>query len=190
MNAQQYQEEIQGISAKATAEASLRAQLAQIDQIWKNTKFTYKVYKEGKDTSYILEEVDDIYTTLDEAMATINMILGSRYVKPMRTEAETWKKQQMLLSKILDNWIFLQKQWMYLENIFTAGDIRKQLLAEASKFDYVDKNFKQLMQKVHKSQNVMKIVKNNPNLNDNLTQWNENLDDIQKQLEKYHETKR
>ena len=86
--------------------------------------------------------MDDIYTTLDESMASVNMILGSRYVKPLRTEAETMKKNFMYLSKVLDNWIMLQKQWMYLENIFVGGDIRKQLSAEASKFDFVDKNFK------------------------------------------------
>jgi len=75
-------------------------------------------------------------------MATINMILGSRYVKPIRTEAEVWKKSLMLLSKVLDNWICLQRQWMYLENIFAGGDIRKQLSSEAMKFDNVDKQFK------------------------------------------------
>ena len=104
----------------------MRSAFNQIEEVWKKVEFKSKVYKEGsKDTSYILEEVDDIYTTLDESMASVNMILGSRYVKPMRTEAENMKKTFMYLSKVLDNWIFLQKQWMYLENIFTAGDIRK-----------------------------------------------------------------
>ena len=36
----------------------------------------------------------------------------------------------------------------------------------------------------------MRTIKNNPNLNDNLTQYNEVLEDIQKQLEKYLEQKR
>lgn len=100
--------------------------MATIEEIWKKVDFKSKVYKEGnKDTSYILEDIDEIYTTLDESMASVNMILGSRYVKPLRTEAEVWKKNLQLLSKVLDNWIFLQKQWLYLENIFTAGDIRK-----------------------------------------------------------------
>jgi dynein heavy chain len=97
-----------------------------VEETWRKVDFKSKVYKEGnKDTSYILEDVDDIYTTLDETLASINMILGSRYVKPMRNEAENWKKNLMLVSKILDEWIFLQKQWMYLENIFAGGDIRK-----------------------------------------------------------------
>ena len=84
--------------------------MATIEEIWKKVDFKSKVYKEGnKDTSYILEDIDEIYTTLDESMASVNMILGSRYVKPLRTEAEVWKKNLQLLSKVLDNWIFLQK---------------------------------------------------------------------------------
>lgn len=79
-----------------------------VEDIWKRVDFKSKIYKENaRETAYILEEIDDIYTTLDESLATINMILGSRYIKPIRTEAEAWKKNLMLLSKILDSWIFL-----------------------------------------------------------------------------------
>ena len=48
------------------------------------------------------------------------------------------------------------------------------------------------MGKVNKGPNVIKIIKNpqNSNLNENLATYNETLDDIQKQLEKYLETKR
>ncbi len=79
---------------------------------------------------------------------------------------------------------------MYLETIFSGGDIRRQLQSEGIKFDHVDKNFKQLMAKVHKLPNVMRTLKTNHNLNENLIQWNEFLDEIQKSLEKYLETKR
>ncbi len=117
-----------------------------MEDVWRRVDFIVKIYKEGtKDTAFILGDVDDIFTTLDETMASINMILGSRYVKPIRNEAEVWKKHLMTLSKVLDNLIFLQKQWMYLENIFASGDIRRQLQAEAVKFDNVDKSFKKLM---------------------------------------------
>jgi hypothetical protein len=76
----------------------LRAQIVQIDEIWKKVEFKTKIYKEGaKDQAFILEDVDDIFTTLDETLATVNMILGSRYVKPIRSEAESWKKNLNLL---------------------------------------------------------------------------------------------
>ena len=46
------------------------------------------------------------------------------------------------------------------------------------------------MQRVHKSPNVMRTLKVVNNLNENLQVYNETLDEIQKQLEKYLETKR
>ena len=46
----------------------------------------------------MLDEIDDIFTSLDEGMAMVNMILGSRYVKPLRTEAEAWKKNLFTLN--------------------------------------------------------------------------------------------
>lgn len=55
-----------------------------------------KQYKD-KD-AYILDEIDDIFTALDEGMAMVNTILGSRYVKPLRNEAETWKKNLFTLN--------------------------------------------------------------------------------------------
>lgn len=79
---------------------------------------------------------------------------------------------------------------MYLENIFAAGDIRRQLAHEATKFDNVDKSFKKLMVQINRLPNVMRTIKSNTNLNDNLTTYNEILDEIQKQLEKYLESKR
>jgi hypothetical protein len=37
------------------------------------------------------------------------MILGSRYVKPLRTEAEKWKKDLMIISSIVEEMILCQK---------------------------------------------------------------------------------
>lgn len=73
----------------------------------------------------ILDEIEDIYTALDESIASVNMILGSRYVKPLREEAEQWKKNLVTLNLIVDEWVNCQKQWIYLENIFAAQDIRR-----------------------------------------------------------------
>jgi len=83
-----------------------------------------------------------VFTALDEGMATINMILGSRYVKPLRSEAEIWKKNLFTLNQVVEEWIICQKQWIYLENIFAAPDIKKQLPTESQRFEQVDKFFK------------------------------------------------
>eukprot|EP00501_MAST-03F_sp_TOSAG23-6_P001833 GSMAST32.ASY1.ANO1.1911.1 assembled CDS len=64
---------------------------------------------------------------------------------------ETWYKKLNLLSDTLDEWVMCQKQWMYLETIFSAEDIQKQLPAESKKFFQTDKEFQGLMRHIQKS---------------------------------------
>lgn len=87
------------------------------------------------------------------------MILGSRYVKPLRDLAEQFKKYLFTLNQIVEEWVICQKQWIYLENIFGAADIKKQLPTESQRFEQVDRFFKQLMIRTGKSPNAMRIVK-------------------------------
>lgn len=85
---------------QATGEFKLRLQLNDLQEVWKNVNFGTKTYKE-KDGVFQLIEVDLVYAALDEGQATINMILGNRYVKVMRTEAELMKKNLQTLSNSL-----------------------------------------------------------------------------------------
>jgi len=94
--------------------------------------------------------LDDIFTALDETLANINLILGSRFVKLLRAEAEKLKKNIITLSDMIDEWIRFQKMWRYLENIFKAPDIGKAMPDETNKFNGVDKYFKTLMQRTQK----------------------------------------
>ena len=55
---------------------------------------------------------------IDDTLANMTMILGSRFVKPLRKEAEEWKKNIMTLSDMVEEWYAVQRAWMYLENIF------------------------------------------------------------------------
>jgi dynein heavy chain len=96
LNAVQFQEDITNISTQASQEASLRSQLNTLDETWKKIDFVVKQYKD-KD-ALIIDEIDEIFEALDEGLSTINIILGSRYVKPLRTEAELWKKNLFTLN--------------------------------------------------------------------------------------------
>ena len=176
------------ISTQAKQEFSLRNQLAELDEQWRKIDLITKPYKD-KD-AFILDEIDEVFQNLDESLAKVNTILGSRYVKPLRAEAESWKQNLFLLNQIVEEWTQCQKQWMYLENIFGAQDIKRQLPTESQRFDGVDRFFKQLMNKTSRNANALRVVKLNPNLLENLRNNNEVLDDIQKRLEDYLEKKR
>ena len=90
MNVVQFQEEIQFISTQASQEASLRRQINVLHEQWRKIDIITKSYKE--DEVNVLDKIEDVFATLDDSLATINTILGSRFVKPLRAEAEGWKR--------------------------------------------------------------------------------------------------
>ena len=50
-------------------------------------------------------------------------MLGSKYVNAIRDNVEDWEKKLSYISDVIDEWLACQRQWMYLENIFSAEDI-------------------------------------------------------------------
>ena len=54
-----------------------------------------------------------------------------------RSEVEKVERNLRLFSDTLDEWLECQRQWLYLETIFSAADIQRQLPAEAKAFSQV-----------------------------------------------------
>ena len=50
----------------------------------------------------------------------------------------------------------VQRQWMYLENIFLGEDIRRQLPRESAEFDEVNANWKTIMTRLNKTKNALR----------------------------------
>lgn len=64
-------------------------------------------------------------------MATIK---ASRYVGPIKTQVEDWDRKLILFAKTLEEWTDSQKKWLYLDQIFAAPDIQRQLPQETKIF--------------------------------------------------------
>ena len=82
-----------------------------------------------------------------------------------------------------------QRNWLYLESIFSAPDIARQLPDEAKMFMQVDKSWKDIMRNVNKLPNALRAATKAGVLEAFQTN-NALLDQIQKCLEQYLETKR
>lgn len=87
---------------------------------------------------------------------------------------------------IIDDWLIVQKNWIYLENIFGSGDIKTKLREEAAKFEQIDKSFKKHMSSTARSKYVYK----NLGSHETWIRYKDTLSEIQKELEKYLEEKR
>ena len=126
---------------------------------------------------------------LDDSTVNIATIAGSRYVGPIKPRVDDWQHKLNLFAETLEEWLVCQRSWLYLESIFSAPDIQKQLPAEAKMFMEVDKSFKEAMRKTAALPNAIRSGCT-PGFLAMFQRNNVLLDEIQKCLEDYLERKR
>nr|CAD7441574.1 unnamed protein product [Timema bartmani] len=120
--------------------------LEDVEEAWKTLEFVVLPHRDMKDV-YILGGVEEIQQTVDESNINMNTIASSRHVGPIKPRVDEWIKQLDLFSTTLDVWLSCQQSWLYLESIFSAPDIQRQLPTEAKMFLIVDKSFKEIMRR-------------------------------------------
>ena len=184
----EFQEDIQRIATEATQEGVLSKMLTKVQDIWRDFEFLLNPYKESKDI-FVLGGIDEVQAALDDSMVTVGTIMASRFVGGIRADVEKMEANLRTLQDVLDEWLAVQKNWMYLEPILSAPDIQKQLPMESKKFNEIDKGFKGIMKQTNENPNCMRRALQ-PDLADKFRKWNDSLDFIQKQLEDYLESKR
>ena len=63
----------------------------------------------------------------------------------VRGDVDKVSQSLRLFSDTLEEWLECQKKWLYLENIFMAPDIQRQLPNETKMFATVDRQFKSIL---------------------------------------------
>lgn len=176
------------ISGQASAEAGLETLLKKVENAWKEQELSIVPHRDYKDI-FILAGIDELQTMLDESNINITTILASRHVGPIKPRVIEWQKSLDLFSETLEEWVACQQTWIYLEAIFSAPDIQRQLPEEARMFTRVDKNWKEIMRAAFKTPlaisnmtrpGVLEVMKTNNAL----------LEQVTRSLEAYLELKR
>lgn len=183
-----FKSEISNISAQASSEASLEEMLSKVNKAWSETEFIVTPYRDNKDV-FILGSIEDIQTLLEDSQITIATIRCSRFIGPIKSEVERWEKTLFLFAETLNEWMACQRSWLYLESIFSSPDIQRQLPDESRMFSHVDRAWKDMMRKTSRSPNALKSG-TVPGYLEILKQNNQSLENIQKCLEDYLESKR
>ena len=186
-----FSEEIEAIQVEATQEAVLEEIfMTKVSQIWRDLSFEVLPYKDSKDI-FILGSVEEIQVQLDDSLVAISTIMASRFGGEIRKKVTQWQQNLILLGETLEEWLTTQRNWMYLETIFSAKDIQKQLPGEYAAFQKVDLGFKDIMRATNNIPNAVEAgTSNGKKLREQFKHYNKDLDKIQKQLEAYLETKR
>mmetsp|Transcript_46773 Transcript_46773/g.83798 ORF Transcript_46773/g.83798 Transcript_46773/m.83798 type:complete len:4084 (-) Transcript_46773:846-13097(-) len=183
-----YKQLVEEQSAVATGEANLQGTLDKIKATWDEIEIETKGHRESKDT-FIIGGVEEVMQVLEDNQVTMQTCLASRFVAGIRSRVESWDKKLTLMWEVIDEWVNVQKAWMYLEFIFSSDDIKRQLPEESRKFAQVDKDFRDLTKKAHNVKNCLAVC-TEPGVLQMLKDNNALLDDVQKRLSDYLETKR
>jgi hypothetical protein len=69
---------------------------SQVEAVWQDLEFKILPYKDLRDI-YLLGGVDDVIAALDDSLVSINIILGSRFVGPIRDIVDAVYKRLVLL---------------------------------------------------------------------------------------------
>ncbi|CAH2103550.1 unnamed protein product [Euphydryas editha] len=188
LQAFQHAEELMEVAGQASSEAGLEALLKKVEEIWATLEFPVVLHKDARDV-YVLGGLDEIQASVDESNIHVSTILSSRNCGPIRSRVEEWAKNLELFARTLEEWYICQQTWIYLEVIFSAPDIQRQLPNETRLFTIVDKSWKDIMRKLAKVPLAMPAA-TQPKLYEEFVRNNEMLDQIMKCLEAYLETKR
>ncbi|CAK9112259.1 Protein transport protein Sec61 subunit alpha (Secretory 61 complex subunit alpha) [Durusdinium trenchii] len=136
------------ISGIASGEFALEQQLQKVMDAWNDLLLPIQQHRREQ---WILGDVSDIITQLEDHSVQIQTMMGSRFVRDIRQNVEIWEQKIRLATDTLDEWLQVQRAWMYLESIFSAEDIQRQLPTESAKFKTVDKSWKDWFKKVRQS---------------------------------------
>ncbi|KAI8915474.1 dynein heavy chain and region D6 of dynein motor-domain-containing protein [Powellomyces hirtus] len=189
MGLDQYAESIATLSAAATKELSIEQGLQAITDAWNLLDLDIIPYKEDRGYSK-LRSTDSIFELLEDNQVTLSSMKASKFFVAFEGQVDHWERTLSRIMEVIEMLLQVQRQWMYLENIFVgAEDIRKQLPKESAVFDGVNNTWKAIINRMMEDKNVLKAT-HQPELLEKLTDMNVKLEKIQKSLDMYLETKR
>ncbi|XP_021360073.1 dynein heavy chain 2, axonemal-like isoform X4 [Mizuhopecten yessoensis] len=183
----QFAEQIGDISGAATKELAIEQGIAGIESTWNVTELDIGPYKDRG--HFKLKSTDDVFLALEDNQVQLSTMKASRFVKAFEQEVDRWERVLSHILEVVEMLLQVQRQWMYLENIFLGEDIRKQLPRESAEFDDVNGKWKLIMSRLNKDRNALRGT-HHEGLLESLNDMNVKLEEIQKSLDMYLETKR
>jgi dynein heavy chain len=180
---------LEEISESASKEWSLEKNLNKQYEEWQDMNFEMAPYRDSGTSILSGGCVDEIQTILDDQIVKTQTMLASPYIKPFEARAKDWEAFLVITQDVIDLWLKVQAQWLYLEPIFASDDIKKQMPKEAERFLKVDTVFRSTVTRCLENPKAL-VFTRTEGLLDSLRESFDLLELINKGLNAYLEQKR
>ncbi|TXT09077.1 hypothetical protein VHUM_02551 [Vanrija humicola] len=187
LDLQKNQQLFKEIVVQAQGEMALEEFLKQVRETWTSYSLDLVNYQ---NKCRLIRGWDDLFSKCSEHLNSLQAMKLSPYYRVFEEEAVSWEEKLNRVHVLFDVWIDVQRQWVYLEGIFTSSvDIKHLLPVESSRFTNINSEFLSVMKKVYKSPFVLDVL-NIPGIQKNLERLADLLTKIQKALGEYLEKER
>ncbi|TKA41939.1 Dynein heavy chain, cytoplasmic [Friedmanniomyces endolithicus] len=178
---------ISEVIAQAQGEMALEEFLRTVREHWQTYTLDLVNYQ---NRCRLIRGWDDLFAKCSEHLNSLQAMRHSPYYKVFEEEASAWEDRLNRIHVLFDVWIDVQRQWVYLEGVFTGNaDIKHLLPMESSRFAGINSEFMSVLKKVYRSPQVLEVL-NLPDVQRSLERLANLLSKIQKALGDYLEKER
>ncbi|KAL2653916.1 hypothetical protein R1flu_022044 [Riccia fluitans] len=178
---------LEEVADLASKEFGIEMQLTKMEQEWKSCNLQILEYKETG--TYIMKIEEATLQQLDDHIVLTQAMSFSPFKKPFEDKIAKWEQLLLLISEVVEEWLMVQRQWMYLEPIFSSADIQTQLPVESKRFQTVNNMWRKALAQAHATPQILTVC-SSKKLLEQFRESNRLLDLVQKGLADYLETKR
>ncbi|CAG9772248.1 unnamed protein product [Ceutorhynchus assimilis] len=179
-------EEYEIISTCATKEQQLLDNLNVLKAKWDDIHF---VIDKNKDNIWILIQLEEVQTIVDEHMIKILTMRSSVFVKPYETEVSGFYDTILKILSVLNDWNILQNAYLKLFPIFAIEDVIHHVPNEQKHFKNCDLVFLKYTRFIKENSKVIDLVSKTDIVED-LKQSLSILEIVQKGVDAYLEITR
>nr|XP_012223058.1 PREDICTED: dynein heavy chain 2, axonemal-like [Linepithema humile] len=188
MQMHNFAEKISEISHAATMELAIEIGLQHIKDTWETISITMLPYKDKG--IYRLKAIDDLMQTLEDHQVQLSSMKSTRFVEPFAQQVDYWERTLSTIGEVLEMVLVVQRKYIYMDNIFTSEDIRKQLPKETDDYDKITIMLAELTSRMASHGLALSATHDPPGLLEILNKLDDKLEALQQALEQYLETKR
>lgn len=179
---------LKGIVTQAANEYTIESKLNLINEEWRGVTFDVFIYK-NKYT--MVKNWNELFDRCDTDVNALESMRNSPFFDTFDQEITQTHSDLSFLYTILDLWIEVQRQWVYLEGVFgnKDNDIASILPLENTRFTNITYEFGNILKRIFKLKTVRDVI-HISNLQTIMEKYLETLGKVRRSLNEYLEKQR
>jgi dynein heavy chain len=173
------------IAERANKEMTIEKTLDSLDHDWARRKVDLISYKR----TWLLTSAEETQMQVDDCVMKVQNLLSSPFVLPFKDRISHWERQLKTLAELLNEWMRMQKYWVYLEPIFSSSDIAQYMATESKIFNGMDFDYRRMVQLIADNKTILACAHNDMFLKF-FASSNEDCERLLKSLHEYLYAKR